>query len=96
MVMKPPGYVPPPETKRIYKRNAVVGQFLKALHDAKEAKKTKKGLRVERLDHYRTEDGRLHHKDTGRYVKDPVPQHRRIKPVVPWNKGKKMKKKEKP
>ena len=90
---QPPGWKPPPEIAKYIHIREVYGSFLFAMYLVLQARKAKRSFRVEHIDHYRTLDGRLHHKETGKYIKDPVPQHKRTIPIVPGNKGKKMKKK---
>ncbi len=85
--MKPPGWKPPPERIKEYERNRSIGLFIKGLHDAEQARKKKRKPTVDHITDFRSADGRLRAKDSGRFVTDPVPNHKRTKPIIPWNKG---------
>ena len=100
MVGTPPGHKPPGWKRpsgmgyeRQERQAHAVGGFFKGINDAKETKRAKRKSFLEHRVNFRSDDGRLR-AGTGIFVKDPTPNHKRVPPIVPWNKGKKLKKEE--
>lgn len=106
MVSLPPGFRPagqkPTEDTKRYQRQAhAFGGVQQGLYEFEQQRKAKKGFVVEPVKQtdkhsvHRTKDGRLRNLESGKFVKDPVLNHKRSPPINPWNNGKKMGKRKK-
>ncbi|HEY0964184.1 MAG TPA: hypothetical protein VGE31_00080 [Candidatus Paceibacterota bacterium] len=91
----PPGWRPPGWRRprgigleRDERQAHTVGMFLKGMHEAEETKQAKRKPSATHLKPFRSRDGRLR-QPNGKWAKDPTPNHKRVPPIRPWNKGKK-------
>ena len=96
---RPPGQKPTEDTKRYQRQAHAFGGVQQGLYELEQQRKAKKGFVVEPVwptdkhSTIRTADGRLRNEHSRKFVKDFLPNHKRMPPISPWNKGKKYKRK---